>query len=107
MGSSSHKSVVPKQPLILANDLGKCVARAVELHQSTNTFKDFIRACQGPSNLQSNIGKLPHPAATLLDECRTNGVSYKTRANDWTPNLCREALLRGAHQSAYQYHDFV
>jgi len=111
VGSSSHKSivptVVPTQPLILADELGKCVARAVELYQSTNSFEDFIRACQGPSDLQSNIGKLPHPAATLLDEYRTNGVPYKTRADNWTPNLRREALLRGAHQSAYQYQDFV
>ena len=79
----------------------------MELYYSTNTFEDFIRACRGPSDLQPNVGKLPHPAATLLDEYRTQGVPYKTQAENWSQTQREEALQRGAHQSAYQYLEFV
>jgi hypothetical protein len=107
VGSSSHKTVVPKKPLILSDELGKCVAQAVELYQSTKNFEDFIHACQGPSDLQPDVGKLPHPAAALLDDYRINGVPYKTQADRWSQTFRDEALRRGAHRSAYQYLDFV
>ena len=107
MGSSSQKIIVPKRPLILSDDLGKLVHQAVDLYQTTNNLEEFLLTCQGPSDLQPDIGKLPHPAASLLDQYRTSGVPYKTHAEPWTPEQREEALRRGAHQSAYQYLEFV
>ena len=91
----------------MSDELGKCVKQFVALYQSTNNFDDFIRACRGPSDLQPNVGKLPHPAATLLDQYRTRGVPYKTHAENWSTQFREQALQRGAHQSAYQYLEFV
>ena len=62
---------------------------------------------QEPSNLQSNVGKLPHPTAVLLNSHQKEGVSFVSSAKPWDGQWKEEALCHGAHQSAYQCLEFV
>ena len=72
-----------------------------------DSFEDFICQSRGPSDLHPNVEHIRHPAATLLQEYRDDGVDFCTSSPLWTKEQVAQALQRGAHQSAKQHLDFV
>lgn len=66
-----------------------------------------MEASRQPSDLHPNVGTLPHPAAPLLDDIRTQGVKATFDTPDWTLQQRQDALDRGAHRSATEHLEFV
>jgi len=59
----SQPSAMPKQKLILSDELGKLIQDATKLVETSASFGDFIRAAQGPSDLYKDVKNLDHPTA--------------------------------------------
>ena len=104
---NSSNTTSPKQPLVMSDELGKCIGEAMDLYQSSTTFEDFVCKIQGPSNSQPYVGKLPHPTVTLLDSYQNNGVPCVTTTDPWDTQRKEDTLHCGAHQLAYQCLEFV
>ena len=91
----------------MSDTLGKLVISARQRLASSTSFEEFIRNYQGPSDFHQEVSSIKHPAALLLDNYRLNGVPLETPSEPWSLKQKREALLRGAHKSLYEYQEFV
>jgi hypothetical protein len=58
-------------------------------------------------NIHSLVGRLPHPAAGLLDWIRQNGVPVLLASKPWDTKLKTEHFLRGPHSSANNHVEFL
>lgn len=110
-GNSSSTQVsntkAPTQKLILSDELGKSIHASVTLMEASNSFEDFVRSSQGPSDLHEDVEHLDHPAAHLLAQYKEQGVPFETTTEQWSQERLSQALERGCHQSANLYKDFV
>ena len=100
-------STTQQQPNLLSDELGKLVLEASQRLETAESFEDFVRLSQGPSDIHPEVEFLDHPASDLLREYRDNGVPFKTAADPWTREQLEAVLERGPHQSALEYKDFV
>ena len=91
----------------LNDSLGKHVAKAVQLLHASSSWESFVQAYRGPSLLSSAVGSLPHPAAPLLANWRSEGVPVTMSGEDWSHEKIQETARRGPHKSAKDYADFV
>ena len=62
--------------------LGTLVQEMVESLQQCRTWKEFVDKQRGRSYLHQDVGAIPHPAATFLEDLRVNGVPAKTTEPD-------------------------
>ena len=89
-----------------SKELGKLVENLCT-SLSACTWEEFVRRQRGRSCLAPGVGKLPHPAAGLLDRLRTDGAPVVFTTPDWDPQRIVAAIERGAHQSARSYQGFL
>ena len=75
--------------------------------REATSFEDFIAQSRHRSDFNSQVSHLDHPAATLLDDLRTEGAKASFKPPDWTPSEIKAALDRGPHRSAFDHADFV
>ena len=66
-----------------------------------------ITALRGRSNLHPQVRELNHPAASLLDRMRRNGVPVVIKSPPWTPSLKQARFTRGPHKSAHDHAEFL
>ena len=90
------------------DELGELVVEcANRLQAADGDWENFIRDVQHPSDFASNVGKLPHPAAQLLDRLHRSGAPVPVKTAPWTRARKREALRRGPHKSAVEHSAFL
>ena len=77
---------------VLNDKLGELVTEAREHLRASSSFEDFIQDAQGPSNFNEAVGEMDHPAATLLEESRTQGASLEPPEEPWMEQQKQEAL---------------
>ena len=68
-------------------------------------IRDRSRGPRG--DLHPSVGKLDHPAATLLKELPTEGARAETTTPPWTKSRLQAALKRGPHRSAKEHIEFL
>ena len=56
------------------DELGKLVQEMAARLSQADSFEDFVESSRLPSDLHPEVGRLPHPAAGLLDDLRTGGI---------------------------------
>jgi hypothetical protein len=103
---SSEK--IPKPRHSYLNDsLGKHVAAAVRLMHLSSSWESFVQAYRGPSLLSTAVKYLPHPAAPLLDNIRSEGVPVTMSGDEWSAEKIQEMARRGPHKSAKDHALFI
>lgn len=108
LGDSSRNPVTSSAPSSLLNDeLGKLVLDYCGRLDEATSFETFMNAMRHRSDLQPTVGTLPHPAAALLEDLRTQGVSVPLATPPWTMKQKTDAIERGAHRSAFGHQEFV
>lgn len=75
--------------------------------REASSFEDFIARLRHPSDFHPEVGQLDHPAASLLEDLRTNGAKTSFKTPNWTPAEIKAAIDRGAHRSSFDHADFV
>ena len=88
----------------LSQDLGKCIARDVELVQKLG-WNNFVRQRRGRGDL--SVSNVPHPAARLLHHYKHHGAPVKLSSKNWTNSQLNRAINRGPHQSCHQHLEFL
>ena len=100
--SSPTKSSRTISTLNLRNDhLGTLVNELSELYTNAPSWASFVEAFRGRSYLAENVGKLPHPAAPLLDKWRIEGVPILSSAKPWTTEEKDSRFERGSKLSHF------
>jgi hypothetical protein len=92
---------------LLNDQLGKLVTDAVHTLRNSSSWEEFVHAYRGPSLLSEAVAHLPHPAATLLNDIRENGVPVNVAGEEWTKSKLEAAAARGPHKSAQEHAAFV
>jgi hypothetical protein len=99
---------VPKLRHSYLNDsLGKHVVSAVQLLHASPSWDSFVQAYRGPSLLSAAVRHVPHPAAPLLHNIRSEGVPVTMSGDKWSPAKIRDMARRGPHKSAKDHAAFV
>lgn len=89
------------------SQLGKLVTEATNLYRESGSFQEFAEATRQASEFKKDVSKLDHPAASMLDEWRKNGVPVESFGQPWSKDRKLEVLKRGAHKSAHDHREFV
>jgi hypothetical protein len=74
---------------------------------TTSGWRALVTAHQGQSHLSTNVRRLPHKAARLLEHLRIRGASVPTATPPWGAWQCAEAMRRGSHKSSEDAREFV
>mmetsp|Transcript_50704 Transcript_50704/g.122309 ORF Transcript_50704/g.122309 Transcript_50704/m.122309 type:complete len:800 (-) Transcript_50704:1111-3510(-) len=91
-----------------SDKLGKLIDEHVCLLQSSNhDWLEYVSKVKKRSCIPPDVGRLPHPAAPLLDELRTTGAPATFSSPPWEVEKNDEAVRRGCHQSAKEYQGFL
>ena len=101
-----RRLVLDSTPGVLSDRLGKTVASDQLLYNQFPSLHAFIRARRGASNL-TTVPHLHHPAKPLLQHLSTIGFPAQFSSDPWSLQQKDDAVLRGPHQSSYQYIDFL
>ena len=87
-------------------ELGEFVDRAVSL-LATRGWHSMVQAMRGESDIQPDVGQLPHSAAPLLDRLRRFGCPCILSTPPPTPQELDGMFERGPHSSALDHTDFL
>ena len=78
-----------------------------ETKVSSLPWTQFIHRTRGRSCIAPFISRLPHNAATILDEFRQAGVPVLSVDHEWTDGQRVMAATRGCHKSALEFQEFL
>lgn len=93
---------------ILDDELGKLIKTTITKFTESASWEEFIQEQRlEPPDLASSVGKLPHPAASLLHHLRCHGAPIPMMTGPWTEGRKQMAIERGPHQSSNEYKEFV
>jgi hypothetical protein len=92
---------------LLNDQLGKLVTDAVHNLRNSSSWEAFVQAYRGPPLLSEAVAHLPHPAAALLHDIRTNGVPVNVGGEEWTREKLEATAARAPHKSAQEHAAFV
>ena len=67
----------------------------------------FLAARFTGGDLQDNLGTLPHPAASMLSQLRSNGAVARLSTPAWGDERKTAIATRGAHPSSADALDFL
>ena len=87
-------------------ELGKLVEQHSALLSSL-PWVDFVHRVRGRSCIAPLVSRVPHRAATILDEFRRAGVPVLCTDPEWSPSIRHMATTRGCHKSACESRSFV
>ena len=97
---------VAQAPIRLTDNLGKYAQDSAELLQKVG-WEQLVITRRGRSNLCSDVGSIPHPAARLLDHYRTSGAPVLMKTEEWSLERRDAAVRRGCHPSANEHKTFL
>ena len=89
-----------------SDQLGKLIKENVCALQSSD-WLSFIIQAKKKKCIHRDVGKLPHPAAKVLDHIRVEGAPATFDTPAWTVERNDEAVNRGCHKSAKEYQGFL
>ena len=92
---------------LYSDKLGTLVQESIERLQSSDTWEAFVDESRGRPYLHEDVKDIDHPAASFLEDLRTNGVPAKPDDEDWTQDEQDSKFSRGAHQTAEMNRAFV
>lgn len=74
---------------------------------SSPNWESFISSARPRPSLAEGVRDLPHPAAKLLEELRTQGAPYVRNGPCWTQDQLQEAIDANGYGSTHQYLGFL
>lgn len=77
------------------------------LMNSTTSWSDFVFRARGRPSISSDVRDIPHPAASLLENIRTEGVPYVRNGPNWSLDQRDEAMASPGYPSTMHYLGFV
>jgi hypothetical protein len=109
-GSSLSPNAVCWKPPAMPqpDELDHLIREASQLFSESSTWDEFVPKVRDPrGDFHRDVGKIPHPAAHLLNRFRVGGAPVACSGTPWSFNKKAAALLRGPHQSAKQHVPFL
>jgi hypothetical protein len=101
----SVKKVTQDATLDESNTL---IQEALDIFQSSNSWEEFVpKVRDARGDFHPDVGKVPHPAAHLLNRFQIAGSPVTCSGIPWTFAQKAEALTRGSRQSARQHIPFL
>jgi hypothetical protein len=76
-------------------------------HLQSQGWHKLITRCRLPTDFATNVQRLPHRAAQLLDHLRRHGASVPFKTAPWTQARLDAALAWGSHMSAIDHLAFL
>ena len=93
---------VAQAPIQLTDNLGK-YALASESLLKVQGWEILVVNTKGHSNLQDNIGSIPHPSARILNHYRNMGAPIMMKTALWSWSQRDADIKSGCHPSANEY----
>jgi hypothetical protein len=102
---STTQPLQPHTKKFVPAELGKLIKRDKELVERLG-FKKFLvqRRKRGDFN---NLSTLKHPAKSILNNYKSDGVPVNFKHGSWSQERLEEALKRGPHKSANEHVQFL
>ena len=104
--TNPHHAIPPRQLQGLSDELGKLISRDSELFHRIG-WQTLIRQRRKGGDLSSLENVRHHPAHHLLRQYKYHGSTVGLHSPPWTEARLLQALRRGPHPSAKNYHDFL
>jgi hypothetical protein len=92
---------------LLDDRLGKLVASSILCLASSPTWAHFVQSSRPYLHLSEHVQTLPHRAAPLLHQLRTQGAPVVFHTPPWDTERLNACVARGPHSSAIDHAAFV
>jgi hypothetical protein len=102
-----RRLTLPDRPLLLNDRLGKLINQSVASFSAAPSWASFVRRSRGLPHIAAHVAKLPHHAASYLEDLRQHGADVVFDTPQWTAAHLHRCLERGPHASATDHADFV
>ena len=92
----------------LEDQLDDLIHQASRHYAQSSTWEQYAAKTREPKgDFHPAVGRIPHPAAHLLNHIRLHGAPVVTAGAPWSQSKRAQAIHRGPHKSARDYRAFL
>ena len=81
------------------DQLDHLIDMASHHYNQSRSWNEFVQTIHGErSNFHDQVNRLPHPAASILQQLSKEGAPVKLSTEPWSQSQRQEAIRRGPHE---------